>query len=423
MREDFLHYLWKFKKFDLLDLKTAQGESITIIKTGDYLELSGPDFFNAQIKIGNQKWAGNVEIHLKSSDWYLHNHEKDPAYKNVILHVVWENDTPIFRENNTEIPVLVLKDYVSKDVVNNYRELLSPKTWISCEKQIKHIDDFVFKSWQERLFFERLERKSKFVYDLLEQTNQDWEAVLFCLLAKNFGLNTNGTSFLQISKAIPFSIIRKESFEIENLEALLFGTAGLLDSEKEDVYYKDLKFRYFYLLHKYQLEKTFIEPVQFFKLRPDNFPTIRLSQLGGLYHKHQNLFSKIIELKSLKNVYELLNVSVSPYWQDHYQFDKESPKKAKIVSKSFLDLIVINTIIPIQFAYSNIMGESIAEDLIDFMNEVASEKNAIIDKFDSFGIKSKNAFESQTLLELKNEYCNKKACLKCGLGLELLKSN
>jgi len=423
MKEDFLHYLWKFKKFDLLDLKTAQGELITIIKMGDYLELSGPDFFNAQIKIGNQKWAGNVEIHLKSSDWYLHNHEKDPAYKNVILHVVWENDTPIFRENNTEIPVLVLKDYVSKDVVNNYRELLSPKTWISCEKQIKNIDDFVFKSWQERLFFERLQRKSKFIYDLLEETNQDWEAVLFCLLAKNFGLNTNGTSFLQISKAIPFSIIRKESFEIENLEALLFGTAGLLDSEKEDVYYKDLKFRYFYLLHKYQLEKTFIEPVQFFKLRPDNFPTIRLSQLGGLYHKHQNLFSKIIELKSLKNVYELLNVSVSPYWQDHYQFDKESPKKAKIVSKSFLDLIVINTIIPIQFAYSNIMGESIAEDLIDFMNEVASEKNAIIDKFDSFGIKSKNAFESQTLLELKNEYCNKKACLKCGLGLELLKSN
>jgi len=423
MREDFLHYLWKFKKFDLLDLKTAQGESITIIKTGDYLELSGPDFFNAQIKIGNQKWAGNVEIHLKSSDWYLHNHEKDPAYKNVILHVVWENDTPIFKENNTEIPVLVLKDYVSKDVVNNYRELLSPKTWISCEKQIKDIDDFVFKSWQERLFFERLERKSKFIYDLLEETNQDWEAVLFCLLAKNFGLNTNGTSFLQISKTIPFSIIRKESFEIENLEALLFGTAGLLDSEKEDVYYKDLKFRYFYLLHKYQLEKTFIYPVQFFKLRPDNFPTIRLSQLGCLYHKHQNLFSKIIELKSLNNMYELLNVSVSPYWKDHYQFDKESPKKAKIVSKSFLDLIVINTIIPIQFAYSNIMGESIAEDLIDFMNEVGSEKNAIIDKFDSFGIKSKNAFESQTLLELKNEYCNKKACLKCGLGLELLKSN
>lgn len=423
MKEDFLHYLWKFKKFNTLNLKTAQGELITILKTGDYLELSGPDFFNAHIEIGNQKWAGNVEIHVKSSDWYLHNHENDPAYKNVILHVVWENDTAIFREDNSEIPVLVLKDYVGKEMVSNYAELISPKTWISCEKQIKDIDNFVFKSWQERLFFERLERKSKFIYELLEETNQDWEAVLFCLLAKNFGLNTNGTSFLQIAKSIPFSIIRKESFEHENLEALFFGTASLLEAEKEDVYFKDLKFRYFYLLHKYQLERTFVEPVQFFKHRPDNFPTIRLSQLASFYQKLPNLFSKIIELKTLNGVYDLLQVSASAYWLNHYQFDKESPKKSKLLSKSFLDLIVINTIIPIQFAYSSSLGESIAEDLIDFMNEVASEKNAIIDKFNSFGIKSRTAFESQSLLELKNEYCNHKACLKCAVGMELLKNN
>lgn len=247
MREDFIHYLWRFKKFETLDLRTTQNEQITIIKTGDYLQLSGPDFFNAQIKIGDQKWAGNVEIHLKSSDWYLHHHEKDTAYENVILHVVWEHDAEIFRENNTEIPVLVLKDYVSKEIISSYNTLISTKTWISCEKQIKEVDDFVLKNWQERLFFERLERKSQFVYQLLEEANQDWEAVLFCLLAKNFGLNTNGISFLQMAKAIPFSLFRKESFEVENLEALLFGITGLLDNEKEDVYFKDLKFRYFYL--------------------------------------------------------------------------------------------------------------------------------------------------------------------------------
>jgi hypothetical protein len=320
--------------------------------------------------------------------------------------VVWENDTVIFREDNTEIPVLVLKDYVSKEVIENYSALVSPKTWISCEKQLKDINQFVFGSWQERLFLERLERKSKFIYDLLEETNQDWEAILFCLLAKNFGLNTNGNSFLQIAKSIPFSIIRKESFEYENLEALFFGTAGLLDVEKEDVYFKDLKFRYFYLLHKYQLERAFVEPVQFFKLRPDNFPTIRLSQLAGLYHKYQNLFSKVNHLKSLESVYNLFSISASGYWLNHYQFDKESPKKSKSLSKSFLDLIVINTIIPIQFAYSATLGEPIVENLIDFMNEVAPEKNTVIDKFISFGVKSKNAFESQTLLELKNEYCN-----------------
>ncbi|WPO76928.1 DUF2851 family protein [Flavobacterium sp. KACC 22761] len=423
MKEDFLHYLWRFKKFDTLNLKTAQKDELVIFKTGDYLGLSGPDFFNAQIKIGDQKWAGNIEIHLKSSDWYLHYHEKDVAYENVILHVVWEHDTEVFRKNNSEIPVLVLKEYVSTETIKSYNALVSVKSWIFCERQLKEIDNFVLKNWQERLFFERLERKSQFIFQLLEETNQDWEAVLFCMLAKNFGLNTNGNSFFQMSKAIPFSVFRKESFEIENLEALLFGICGLLDSEKEDVYFKDLKFRYFFLLHKYNLERTYVDPVQFFKHRPDNFPTIRLSQLASLYFNCHNLFSKIIELKSAESVYKLMEVSVSLYWENHYQFDKESPKKAKKLSKSFIDLLIINTIIPLQFAYSNIMGETIAEDLIDFMNDVSAEKNSIIEKFESFGIKSKNAFESQTLIELKNEYCNHNACLKCAIGMELLKNN
>ncbi|MFE3868780.1 DUF2851 family protein [Flavobacterium sp. LS2P90] len=423
MKEDFLHYLWKFKKFDALNLKTFNEEEITIINVGQYLELAGPDFFNAQITIGDQKWAGNVEIHLKSSDWYVHHHERDSAYENVILHVVWEHDAEIFRSNNTEIPVLELKKHVKKETIENYQSLISPKSWIFCEKQLVNIDEFILKNWQERLFFERLERKSQPIFDLLEQTNQDWEAVLFCLLAKNFGLNTNGEIFLKIAQSIPFSIIRKESFEIENLEALLFGTAGLLDSEKEDNYFKDLKFRYYYLLHKYQIEKNSIEPVQFFKHRPDNFPTIRLSQLANLYHGQQNLFSKINTLNSLRDIYEVFRVSASDYWLNHYQFDKESPKKKKPLSKSFIDLIVINTIIPLQFAFAKSQGKEISEDLIRILNEVAPEKNAIVDKFCFFGIKAKSAFETQSLLQLKNEYCNKSKCLECAVGMELLKNN
>lgn len=423
MKEDFLHYLWRFKKFDTLNLKTVSEEEVTIINTGNYLELAGPDFFNAQIKIGNQKWAGNVEIHLKSSDWYLHHHEKDSAYENVILHVVWEHDAEIFRQNNTEIPVLVLKDYVSPETISGYNALNLPKSWIYCEKQITQIEDFVFKNWQERLFFERLERKSQSIYDLLTETNQDWEAVLFCMLAKNFGLNTNGNAFLQIAKSIPFSIIRKESFEIENLEALFFGSAGLLDSDKEDVYFKDLKFRYFYLLHKYQLDKGAIEPIQFFKHRPDNFPTIRLSQLANLYHQNQNLFSKIIGLKSVDSIYRILNVAVSLYWQNHYQFDKESPKKRKPLSNSFIDLLVINTIIPLQFAYYKMLGEFVSEDLIAILDGISPEKNSIIEKFKSFGIKPENAFDTQSLLQLKNQYCDTNGCMKCAIGMELLKNN
>ncbi|MES2853355.1 MAG: DUF2851 family protein [Bacteroidota bacterium] len=421
MKEDFLHYLWKFKKFDTLNLKTVNNEEITIVNVGQYLELAGPDFFNAQIVIGAQKWAGNVEIHIKSSDWYVHHHEKDAGYENVILHVVWEHDVAVFRSDNSEIPVLELKEYVEKATLENYQSLMTPKSWIFCEKQLKDVDEFALRNWQERLFFERLERKSQPIFDLLEQTNQDWEGVLFCLLAKNFGLNTNGEIFYKMAQSIPFSIIRKESFEVENIEALIFGTAGLLDSEKEDNYFKDLKFRYFYLLHKYQIEKVCIESVQFFKHRPDNFPTIRLSQLANLYHSQQNLFSKINSLSSLKSTYELFQIAASEYWQNHYQFDKESPMKQRKLSKSFIDLIVINTIIPIQFAFAKSQGKEISEDLIQLLNEVVAEKNAIIEKFTSFGIQSKTAFETQSLLQLKNEYCNKSKCLECVIGSELMK--
>ena len=427
MKEDFLHYIWKFKKFGISPetptLKTTSGENLVILNTGEYLQLAGPDFFNAKIIIQDQKWAGNVEIHIKSSDWYLHNHERDEKYDSVILHVVWEHDAAIFRKNNTEIPVFELKNYVSKSILENYRSLMNPKTWIFCEKQLAEIDDFKLKNWFERLFFERLERKSIVIFDLLQKTSNDWEAVLFCLLAKNFGLNTNGEIFLKIAQNISFNIIRKESFEIENIEALLFGFAGLLDDEKEDNYFKDLKFRFFYLLQKYQIERKHIEPVQFFKHRPDNFPTIRLSQFANLYFREKQLFSKIIGLEDVASMYEIFDIAVAEYWKNHYQFDKESPKKQKILTKSFIDLLIINTIIPIQFAYAKSHSKDNTEEIIAILNNVSPENNAVIDKFTSFGIKSKNAFESQSLLQLKNEYCNKIRCLECAIGLELLKNN
>jgi hypothetical protein len=421
MKEDFLHYVWNYKKFDFSNLKTSQGESLTLINSGFYSQLAGPDFFNAQIIIGTQKWAGNIEIHIKSSDWYLHNHEKDENYDSVILHVVWENDTPIFRKDNSEIPVLEIKNYVSKEELRNYQSLVSPKSWIFCEKQLHQVDDFTIKNWQERLFFERLERKSQPISELLKETENDWEAVLFSMLAKNFGLNTNGETFLKIAKSITFSLIRKEALEVMYLEALLFGQANMIPENVEDNYPKELKSWYDYIALKYKLIKPNIEPVQFFKHRPDNFPTIRLAQLAMLYHLHRNLFSKIIEAKSIQEIYQIFNLSVSDYWKTHYNFDKESPKKQKSLTNSFIDLIIINTIIPIQFAYSKSIGKEDSESLIKLISTIPSEKNAIIDKFSSFGLKSKNAFETQSLLQLKNEYCNHKKCLQCGIGLQLLK--
>ena len=422
MKEDFIHYVWNYKKFDFSNLKTTQGENLVIVNSGQYLQKAGPDFFNAQIILENQKWAGNVEIHLKSSDWYLHHHEKDDNYNNVILHVVWDHDTPIFRKDNSEIPVLEIKNYVSKEELNNYLSLTTQKSWIFCENQIGEVDEFVFLNWQERLFYERLERKIQPVNQLLEETENDWESLLFCMLAKNFGLNTNGESFLKMAKSITFSLIRKEALEVMYLEALFFGQADMIPVDVEDNYPKELKSWYDYIALKYKLSKPAIEPIQFFKHRPDNFPTIRLSQLAMLYHLHRNLFSKIIEANSIEEIYKIFNLSVSDYWKTHYNFDKSSAKKEKSLSKSFIDLVIINTIVPIRFAYANANGKEISETLTDLLSNIPSEKNSIIEKFTTFGIKSKNAFQSQSLLELKNEYCNHKKCLQCAVALELLKN-
>lgn len=413
--------MWQHKKFAVTQLKTTTGESIQILNSGQYLQLAGPDFFNAQLIIGNQKWAGNVEIHLKSSDWYVHNHEKDSNYDSVILHVVWEYDTPIFRNDNSEIPTLELKEFVTLSDLHKYQSLLAQKSWIYCENEICTIDDFIFKNWQERLYFERLERKATEISLLLEELNNDWEAVLFCLLAKNFGLNTNGLLFFNMAKSIPFSTIRKESFSIENLEALFFGQANMLDFEFQDTYVNKLQQDYKYVLHKYGISKKVYDKVAFFKHRPDNFPTIRLAQLAILYHTHQNLFSKIMNVNSIEEIYNLFNVEVSIYWESHYNFDKISIQKKKKMSRSFIDLILINTIIPVRFAYEQSLQKEISDEIVDLMKSIHSEKNSIIDKFATIGVHSKNAFDSQSLLQLKKEYCDVKKCLECAVGLYLLK--
>ena len=422
MHEEFLHYLWVNKKLPFTHLKTHLNESLEINHFGQYLQNAGPDIFNAQISINQQKWAGNIEIHIKSSDWYVHNHENDSNYDNVILHVVWENDMPIFRKDNSEIPTLELKKYVSLSDINKYRSLITSKSWINCENEIAQIDNFIWKNWLESLFLNRLERKSEVIDKRLQETNHNWEAVFFEMLAKNFGLNTNGDCFLQLAQSIPYSIIRKESFDAETLEALFFGKLNLLEENLEDEYYFKLQMDWKYLKIKYNLQEEFGLLPQFFKLRPDNFPTIRLSQLIHLISNKQNLFSQIVLANSYSDIKNLLKSETSEYWKSHYNFSKKSKTKSKILSDKFIDLLIINTIIPIKFCYEKNQGKLNIEELISLLEGIPSEKNSIIDKFSEFDVKSINAFQSQSLLELKNEYCNKNKCLKCAVALQLLKN-
>jgi len=422
MQEEFLHYLWVNKKLPFTQLKTHLNENLEINHFGQYLQNAGPDIFNAQISINQQKWAGNIEIHIKSSDWYLHNHEKDANYDNVILHVVWENDTPIFRKDNSEIPTLELKKYVTLSEINKYKSLITSKSWINCENQITEIDGFIWSNWLESLFLNRLERKSEVIDKRLQETNYNWEAVFFEMLAKNFGLNTNGDCFLQLAQSIPYSIIRKESFNPENLEALLFGKLNLLEENLEDEYYSKIKNHWKYLKLKYNLKEEFGLHPQFFKLRPDNFPTIRLSQLVYLISNKQNLFSQLILANSYPEIKDLLKSETSEYWKSHYNFSKTCKKKNKVLTSQFIDLLIINTIIPIKFSYEKNLGKLNFDELILLLEAIPSEKNSILEKFSEFKIKSANAFQSQSLLELKNEYCKINKCLKCAVGLQLLKN-
>lgn len=419
MKEDFLHYVWKLKKFRVLNLTTSKGDSIVISSTGLHNQDSGPDFLNATIRIAGQLWAGNVEIHVKASDWYRHGHEKDRHYNNVILHVVWEDDIEVFRKDNSVVPTLVLKNIVSGTTLKNYQKLLRKNTaFINCEKGIASVNAVVLQNWLERLYFERLEEKSKFIFRELERSGNDWEAVLFRLLMKNFGLKVNGDAFYSIAKTIDYKIIRKIRHDPIQLESLFFGLAGFLDDPPigTATYKRNLKEDYHYLQHKFRFSDAGIIRPKFSKLRPANFPTIRLSQMAMLYNRHQNLFSKIIATTHIEACAALFDVAASEYWNSHYTFGKTTSKSIKKLSSVFIELIIINTILPLKFCYSIYTGRDINDELCDMISSLKPEDNMFIKKYRALGINVRSAMESQALLQLYNTYCIKHQCLRCAVG-------
>lgn len=421
MQEDFIHFLWKFKKFDVLNVKTTTDDALQILDVGQHNFNSGPDFFNAKIKIAEQLWAGNVEIHLKSSDWYAHHHETDKAYDNVILHVVWDHDADVFRKNQSVIPTLELKNFVPEKLLKNYHQLFSAKKqWILCESNFAEVDDFILNHWKERLYIERLERKSQQIDLLLHQTRQHWEEVLFRMLFRNFGLKVNADAFESIAKSIDFSIVRKIQSNPLELEALFLGQAGLLNQTFEDGYVNQLKQTYKYLTQKFSLQNDTVALLQFFRLRPSNFPTIRLVQLAQLYSKHYNLFSKVMAHDGIKDFYELFKVGVSEFWKTHYTFQTVSKSSDKTLTKSFIDLLLINTIIPIKYCYSQQMGKLDTEIIFELASSIKAEDNAIIKKFNTLKPVATSAMDSQAFLQLKNKYCDAKKCLQCAIGNALI---
>ena len=417
MTERLLQYIWQFQYFNPNNLITEEGESLQVIHSGTLNTNQGPDFTDAKIKIGTTIWAGSIELHIKTSDWKNHKHSSDKNYKNVILHVVWQNDVHL----NLPFSTLVLQDKVPKVLLNKYDELMNENSFIPCEKSIHQINELTWQSWKERILVERLENKTRVIFDYLQKNNNHWEETFWWLLAKNFGVKLNSVAFEKIAQSVSINILAKHKDQIHQTEALLFGQAGFLEADFLEDYPKLLQKEYQFLKKKYKLQKIEGNMI-FLRMRPSNFPTVRLAQLAMLVHKSLHLFSKIKEANDVKSIKALLNVTANDYWHYHYVFDETTAFKKKKLGEQMIDNILINTVIPILFAYGHYHNENTFKDkALQWLEHITAEKNSITKGFTSLDIENKTAFDSQALIQLKNEYCNKKRCLDCSVGNKLMR--
>jgi len=421
MKEDFIHYLWKHQLF-VPKLKTTENKILEVLKPGLVNTDSGPDFFNARVRLDGTIWAGNIEIHVNSSDWFTHNHQLDPAYDNIILHVVYTDDKPVRRKNGELIPTLELKHIVEPAIYEKYCEFINSKKWIPCENQILDVDYFKRISWYDNLLIERLTEKAEIIEEELIKTGNDLQEVFYRKLARNFGFKTNSLAFEILASKVPLRLLSKHKNELKQIEALLFGASGLLDKSFTDKYPNQLLTEFSFLKEKYGIHSMDKKLWKFMRMRPSNFPTIRISQFSNLIYKSSALISHILESDKLSHVMNLLKVSASDYWTDHFRFDVKSKARKKLLGVASINLIVINTIVPYLFVYGKRShDESLIQKAVNWLEQINSENNSITRQFSKIGIKPANAMQSQALIQLKNEYCNKKRCLECRIGHELLK--
>ena len=416
MREEFLYYIWENRLTDK-GLNTTEGEAVDIVATGYRNTDSGPDYLEAKIRIGDKLWAGHVEIHVKSSDWNRHGHQNDKAYKNVILHVVFENDMHV-----NEIPTLELKGHFDESLFAQYQRLISSKTWIPCEKSIAKAPVFTRLSWLDRIAVERLESKSETVTKILEANQFDWEDALYKLLMRYFGLKVNNEAFEYLANILPFKTLLKHADNLLQVEAMLMGCAGFLEYDFTEEYPLLLK-REFAVMHaKFNLLTMPAERWRFLRLRPSNFVTIRLAQMAQLIHKNGCLFSKIKAAKDTAEIKTLFDVEASEYWKTHYRFEVPAESKPKHLGNTTADVLIINAVTPLLFCYGKLhKDESACDTAMRFLEETQAEDNAIIRHYAQCGITAENAMQTQALLHLHNMYCKRKRCLECRIGAVLLR--
>jgi hypothetical protein len=424
MKEEFLHYLWKYGLYETDRLYDRNGNPIIVIHPGEYNRDAGPDFFNARIFLDGTEWAGNIEIHTKSSHFELHGHNRDHSYDNVILHIVAEDDKKVLNARGEE--VLTIEIDFDRSLYERYIDLVNFPYIIACQDNLKKLDSFFIRHWLHSMVIERFQSKTELILKILEETGNDWEETFYRILTRYFGFRVNTEPFEMLATALPFKLIRKHADNRFQVEALLFGTSGMLEDglfreALKDDYYRELIREYKILSAKYSLQPMHGWIWKFSRLRPVNFPTIRISQLAAMLSVTDCLFSKVIEAANINDLIRYFEVAASDYWEDHFVFGKRSRRVSKNTGTTATDILLINAVIPAIFVhgYSRNSNEA-CERALDFLDKIRPEENSIINEWKTAGIEAESAFYTQALIQLRNEYCKKRRCLDCRIGSKLI---
>lgn len=421
MTEEFLHYIWQYRLYKP-HLVLQSGEQVEVIHCGMHNSDSGPDFFNARIRIGETIWVGNVEIHIQSSDWKRHAHHHDKSYNNVILHVVWRDDSPVLYNDGSLMPTLVLNGLYAENAWKKYLNFMASQQWIPCYNLISGVDSFVRNAWLDRVLVERLERKSLEVEHVLSFTNSDWALTFYRLLARNMGFKLNNQAFEMLSQSLPYLFLAKHADNLFQLEAMIFGQAGMLEVDFVDAYPIKLKKEYGFLKAKFNLIHIDSHLWRFMRLHPGNFPTLRLAQFASIIHQSVAVIAALFESSDVKAYRKLFSAEASEYWKTHYTFDKLSSSRPKTLGQSSIDLLLINLVAPILLTYGRRKSDTeFTERPLDLLLQLKGEDNAIIRRWAQLGFDVSKAATTQALIELKTNYCDAKKCLSCRIGNELLK--
>jgi hypothetical protein len=423
VNENFLSFVWQYRLYNT-NLITTSGIPVTVIKPGEQHNNAGPDFFNARIRIGDTLWAGNVEIHVKASDWYRHGHQTDKAYNNVILHVVYEADSDIITGDMTTIPTIALSNQMNDDVLRKYSNLRASRLHIPCGKHLMSLNNLTILNWIDRMLVERLEHKSIQIEQTLYVNKNNWEDAFYQLLARNFGFNINAGPFEMLARCMPRNLILKHVDQLHQVEALLMGQAGFLEDKFEDNYPLLLQKEYKFLAGKYGLLPLDKHLWKLLRMRPANFPTIRLSQFAALISSGHISFRQLLEMENPQNLIKQFRPEASPYWNNHYLFDKPTRYDSRVLGLSSARNIFINTIAPLLFYYGKTRGEvAVCDKAFDLLRGLPAEENHILDEWKKLNVKAENAYSGQALLGLYTNFCSQKKCLNCSLGKAILKPN